>query len=621
MPPSVASSATKSASEADRQRAGPIGRRAAGCLLRFATGSASRTSPAGGVDSLWLSVTSQSFTRENDMTSCRFLSCALLALTTHALAQQPPNAGNQLLQIPPVPLPQKAIPDIEVAPRSVPAIPETDSAKIIVNRLNVTGAKAYSETELLALTGFEPGRELTLADLRGMAAKIAAHYHRNGYFLAQAYLPAQEIADGAVTIAVIDGHYGTVTLRNQSRVSDALASGYLDEFRSGDPVISGPLESRLLLLSDLPGTNVKSTLVPGASLGASDLIVELTPAARVSGSVDADNAGNRYTGEYRVGATVNFNNPTGNGDVATLRAITSGSGLNYLRGAYQMPIGKARAGVAYSVLDYQLGKEFEGLGAHGRAEVASIFASYPLIRSRNNNLYAQLAYDDKTFEDKVDATSTVTDKKAHVLMASLHGDHRDNLGGGGSSAYGITWSSGEIDIETPAARAIDAATAQSNGHFDKLGFNAMRLQRVSDAVSLYAGINGQLASKNLDSSEKMGLGGMYGVRAYPEGEAYGDEGYVLHLEARLRLPKYSPAMPGQMQLIGFVDNGSVRTQKNPWAAGDNSRTLSGAGVGVNWTDPNNFMLQVFYAHKLGNEAATSAPDESGRFWFQVVKYF
>ena len=97
---------------------------------------------------------------------------------------------------------------------------------------------------------------------------------------------------------------------------------------------------------------------------------------------------------------------------------------------------------------------------------------------------------------------------------------------------------------------------EPTGSYHKLGFNVARLQRVTDRVSLYGAINGQFASKNLDISEKMGLGGMYAVRAYPVGEAYADEGYVATLEARLLLPKFSERMPGQMHLIGFVDTGS-----------------------------------------------------------------
>lgn len=551
----------------------------------------------------------------------KLLPVALLALSQGVLAQQLPGAGSQMQQIPPVPVPQKAPPEIRIERGTAPVLPGTNEAKILVHNLRVTGAKAYSEAELIAITGFTPGTELTLTDLRGMASKITMHYAKNGYFVARAYLPAQQIQDNTVTIEVSEGQYGKIILRNQTNLSDKQAYRLLDGLNSGDPITNDPLESRLLLLSDVPGVNVKSTLVPGATPGSSDLVVDLTPGKRVSGSIDADNAGNRYTGEYRVGATVNLNNPLGLGDVASVRAVTSGSGLNYGRLSYQLPVGKATAGVSYSRLEYELGKEFASLRANGTAEVASIYGIYPLIRSRNNNLYAQLAYEAKTFQDRVDSTPSVTDKRADVVLASLYGNHRDNLGGGGISAYSLTLSAGKLDIQTPVALAADAASARSNGSYNKLGLTAMRLQRVTDAVSLYASVSGQVASKNLDSSEKMELGGMNGVRAYPVGEAYGDQGYLVNLEARLLLPKTSQSYPGQVHLIGFVDGGSVTINKNPWSSANNHRNLGAYGVGASWGEPDNFLVRAYYARKLGHEAAISAPDKSGRFWIQAIKYF
>ena len=539
------------------------------------------------------------------MLKSKFFPCALLALSPAVFAA-PPSAGSQLQQIPPVPIQRPAAPGIDFKPVSPAAIAAPDSARITVNQLRVTGAKAYSEADLLAITGFKPGSELSLTDLRGMAARIANFYHRNGYFVAQAYLPAQDIKDGIVTIAVIDGQYGKVTLNNQTNVSNSLANGLLSGLNSGDVVASAPLENRLLLLSDLPGVKVNSTLVPGATVGSSDLIVNMTPGRRISGSIDADNAGNLYTGANRIGATVNFNEPLGLGDVASLRVLTSGSGLNYARGSYQLQLGKATAGVAYSALAYELGDIYAPLQANGTAKVASLYGSYPLIRSRNSNLYAGLVYDAKTFQDKIDSTGAVSDKKAQVLTASLSGNQRDGVGGGGVTGYSLALSTGNID----------GGSADTNGHFNKLGFSLSRLQRVTDTVSLSAVANGQLASKALDVSEQMELGGMYGVRAYPEGEGYGDEGVVVNLEARMQVPKFSDSMPGQLQLIGFVDAGTVRAHH----AG-NRRTLSGAGVGLNWSDTNNFMVRAYYAVKIGDEAATSAPDKSGRFWIQAVKYF
>ncbi|TXT38497.1 MAG: polypeptide-transport-associated domain-containing protein [Comamonadaceae bacterium] len=555
------------------------------------------------------------------MFNSKLIPLALLVLSPAVFAQVPLGAGGQMQQIPPTPTTPSTPPAIEIRPGSAPIESAPDTAKITVNRLELSGATLYPEASLIELTGFVPGSALSLADLQGMAAKITSFYRQNGYFVAQAYLPAQDINNGVVTLAIIEGHYGQVTLNNQSRVSDDLAYRLMDGLQSGDTVATAPLEHRLLLLSDLPGVKVSSTLVPGATLGTSDLMVDLKPWPFVSGSVDADNAGNRYTGSNRIGATVNFNEPLGRGDVATLRALTSGAGLNYLRGSYQMQFGKATAGVAYSALRYELGQEFAALQAHGSAQVASLYGSYPLIRSRDTNLSATWAMDAKRFQDKVDSTASVADKKAQVLTASLYGNQRDNLGDGGQSAYSLAVSAGNIDLQTPAVQALDAVTAQSQGNFNKLAFTLSRLQRVNDAVSLSAAINGQLASKNLDVSEKMELGGMYGVRAYPEGEAYGDQGYVLSLEARWLLPKLSDRLPGQVQLVGFIDTGRITLHKNPWAAGQNQRTLSGAGIGVNWFESGNFMVRAYYAFKLGSEAATSAPDANGRFWIQAVKYF
>jgi hemolysin activation/secretion protein len=547
------------------------------------------------------------------------LALGLLVSGQNAVALDLPNAGSQIQQIPPVPTLEKASPQIRIQQKSETEAGVADGMKIRVDALHLTGAHVYSDAELLALTGFTPGTELSLSDLRRMATKITDHYHNEGYFLAQAYLPAQDIKNGAVTIAVLEGQFGNIELRNKTNLSESVVHSRLGGINSGDTVNIKSLENRLLLLSDIPGVNVSSTLTPGATLGASDLIVDVDPGRRVTGSIDADNAGNRYTGEYRAGGTVNFNNLLGRGDVATLRGVTSGRGLNYGRASYQMPLGKATVGIAYSRLGYRLGKEFGSLDAHGTADIASVYGSYPLIRSRNTNLSAQVGYDHKRLRDRAD--DFVSNRKADAVNLSLLGDHRDNFGAGGLSAFSLTATTGKINIQTPEVRAYDAATARSNGHYNKIGFSAMRLQNLTRSVSLYAGINGQFASKNLDSSEKMSLGGVNGVRAYPEGEAWGDEGYVVNVEARWLLPQFSPNQLGQIQLVAFADTGTTTSHKDPWFPGPNRRTLSGAGVGVNWMDYNNFAVKVSYARKLGNAETLSAPDKNGRVWVQLVKYF
>ena len=548
------------------------------------------------------------------------IALALCAASPLARAQQAPTAGSLIQQVPPSPVAPRATPEIRIESGKALVSSGAEPTKILVKSLTVSGQGGlYSEGDLVAVAGFKPGSELTLSDLRAMAAKIADHLHRNGYFVAQAYLPAQDVTNGAVTIAVIVGQYGQVLLRNQTGLSESLAQDLVSGVNSGEPIAIGPLETRLLLLSDLPGVNVRSTLAPGASVGASDLIVDVTPGARVSGSVDADNAGNRSTGIRRLGTMVNLNNPSGHGDVLSARLLTSFEGLDYGRASYQVQLGRATVGATYTTLRYALGNDFASLQAHGTAQIASLYGSYPLLRSRDANLRAQLAYDAKTFDDKVDATSTATAKKAQGLMASLTGDSRDDFGGGGVNNYSLTWTHGSIDIGSPDALAADAATVQSNGRYTKLVLSARRLQSLSRSFSVSATLSGQIASRNLDTSEKVGLGGVDGVRAYPAGEAYGDQGYVFNLEVRRLWP--IGEWPGQLLVVAFADTGTVTLNRNPFSAGPNRRTLSGAGFGVNWGNQTGLVIKAYWAHKLGKTEAKSAPDSASRFWIQAAQLF
>lgn len=555
------------------------------------------------------------------MLKSSLIAAALLAASQSAHAQQPPGAGAQLQQIPPPAIPQRPAPDIRIERPEVASDAAAEGARFRVNALRITGAALFSEADLIAATGFSPGSEMTLPELRNAASAITRYYNSRGYILAQAYLPAQDVLEGSVTIAVVEGRYGAIELRNQSRLSDGVAQRILGGLNSGDPVAIAPLERRLLLLSDIPGARLHSTLSPGAAVGTSDLTVDLASGPLVSGSLEADNAGNRYTGAYRFGGSINLNNPTGLGDLLTLRLLASTEGLAYGRASWQAPVGAATVGVAYTHMQYDLGREFSSLDAGGTADIFSVFASYPLIRSRTANLYALANVDAKSLRDEIGLVSQVSDKEIRALTVGLRGDSRDGFGGGGWNAGSLSWTTGDLDIESPLERAADATSARTQGGFNKLQYAVSRLQSVSGPLSVYGSLRGQVADGNLDSSEKMELGGAYAVRAYPEGEAYGDQGYVATVEARLGLGQWTGSLPGQFELIGFADTGEVDFAQDPWFAGPNHARRSGIGVGLNWFAPDDLMVRVSYARRLNDQIATSGPDERGRAWFQVVKLF
>ncbi|HEY5411472.1 MAG TPA: ShlB/FhaC/HecB family hemolysin secretion/activation protein [Caulobacteraceae bacterium] len=539
-----------------------------------------------------------------------------------AIAAPPPiGGGGQIQQIPPAPTPERSIPDIRIDRGAKPRDAGPAGPKVLVRSLRVTGETLFPESELVAVTGFQPGGQLDLHDLRIMAGKISAFYNRRGYFVAQAYVPAQGIEDGAVTIVVIEGHYGKVGLDNRTNLSNRLALSVLRGLDSGDVVAGAPLERRLLLLSDIPGVVVKSTLSPGAAVGSSDLTVALTPGPRFSGSIDGDNAGSPYSGVYRLGGTLDINDPTGHGDQLTLRALSSFDGLDYGRAAYQVRVQDATVGVSYAALDYRLHGAFAALQAHGTAQVASVYASYPLVRSYDNNLELLGDFDYRTFQDKEDAVPSVVDKRETAFQVGISGDHHDGFGGGGWNQFALGYTFGDLDLQTPSDRLIDEATAHANGQYGKLAYSLSRLQAVAGPFSIYGLIRGQFASKNLDISEKMELGGAYAVRSFAEGEFYGDTGYVATLEARLLLPPPPREIPGRLQIFGFFDTGAVKTNQDPWLPGPNRQSGSGAGAGVTWTAPGNYLVRATWAHVVGDATGIPGPISHDRAWVQLVKFF
>jgi hemolysin activation/secretion protein len=546
------------------------------------------------------------------------LSLALLAAVPVAQAQQLPGAGTQLQQLPQQPQPVKPEADLLIEKPAAAEIRES-GLTVPVNTLQVTGQSLFSEEDLRTASGFAPG-SMTFSQLRALTSRIADFYHERGYLLARAYLPEQDVDSGAITIAVIEGRFGEIDIRNGAALSDRVPARILRGLKPGDVVANAPLERRLLLLSDVSGVRTRATLTPGTAVGTSDLIVDVTPGPRISGSLEADNAGSRYTGAYRFGGTVNLNNPAGIGDQLSLRLLASDSRLGYGRISYQVPAGDATVGVAYAHLRYDLGREFRALDGSGTADIFSVYASYPLIRSRRANLYALASFDYKMLKDEIGLVSSTSRRRLGVGTLGLAGDVRDRIAGGGSTIFSLGWTTGDLDIRSAPERIADAATARSAGAYNKLQGRVARLQSVAEPLSLYGAVRGQVAFDNLDSSEKMELGGAYGVRAYPEGEAFGDTGYIATAEARLRLNR-TEDRHGQVELIGFVETGEVRYAQAPWFDGPNHAVRSGYGGGVNWYAPEGFILKASYARKLGTGPATSAPDRSGRIWVQLVKLF
>ncbi len=548
-------------------------------------------------------------------TAYKPLVAALLmsAAAASAYADVTPNAGTILQQLQPTlpSSPTTSTPSLQTPPKAAPALPE--SAPFLVKQLRITGNTLFPIDTLHALVADQEGKALTLRQVGDLAGRITAYYQNHGYQLTRAVIPAQTIQGGVVVIQVIEARYGKVQLDNQSQVRDSLLQSTLSPLHSGTVIDDRSLNRSLLLLSDIPGVGVAATLKPGSDVATSDLTVAAGQNPTTFANVSLDNYGNRYTDRGRLSANFNVINPLHLGDVLSTTLLTTGNGMNYGRLAYEALVNGlgTRAGVSYSYLHYRLGENIEDLDANGTATLGSAWIRHPLLRSRDANVYVQAQFDRKQLDDRIDATDLRTDRHLNNWVLGLNGDLRDDLLAGAINLWSLGVTSGQVvldDVNT---------TAQSQGSFSKFNLNLSRLQGLTPSNSLYVNVAAQWSDVNLDSAEKMTVGGPYSVRAYDIGALSGDTGYAGTVELRHELGQGSL---GYWQAIAFVDSAYVKVNRHATTA-DNSGSLSGAGVGLNWRGPDQWQASLSVANRLGNAPSLVDDQSSVRGWASLTKAF
>ena len=569
--------------------------------------------------------------RNHPALRCSLAVVVAIACAT-ASAQTPPppkpDAGSVLQQIQPTTVPpastDQSQPVLRV-PRAVAAPAAGGGAKVQVKGFRIVGLSAARAEPLLPLLQRYVGPDKSLADLEDAAKDVEVALQRQGLFLAQAYVPEQTLADGIVTVQVLEGRIGAVKVELDPGVT--ISPEFLDRIVAilrGNPVAERELiERALFTLGDLRGISVSTTLTPGDKVGQADLTVKVAPGAKVAYSLDADNGGSIFTGKYRINGGFDWFNATGHGDIASLRAqATTNLGAKFVRASWLTPINSVgtKFGIAASYLKYKLGSSvFQDLDADGTAEAYSVQLLHPLIRSRNNNLFLQASADFRRFEDRVGSIGLVTKKDiAPYATLAVVGDFRDTFGGGGISNYSLGVVGGHLKIKDQEDIDIDNANYQAAGNYAKVAAGATRLQVLPNRDYLYLSALAQLASKNLDSSEKFSLGGPYGVRGYPSPESPSDSGLIVTWEYRKTLP--IEALPGDLVAWVFGDYAVARLHQDPLPTDiGNTRKLVSHGIGVTYGGKSGLIVKSFVAMRGGTKAQSD--DSHVRFYLLVSQQF
>lgn len=486
--------------------------------------------------------------------------------------------------------------------QAVPKAPITASeTQVTVSGFDFTGNSLVTNATLEENTRSFLNRPLSLNELRMVTDAVQKLYQDAGWMV-RVLLPAQEMQNGRIRIEIIEARLGMVLHAGESsRIRTSVIEGVVkQQLPPNAPIPEAGLERALMILSDLPGVSSSAGFAQGAQPGQTDLVINLQDKPMVSGLASLDNMGSTSTGTTRLLGTVNVNSPSQIGDLLSMTGLKT-EGSHYGRIAYSLPV--AADGWRLGLHSTDVGYRVIGPAStiHGTARTNGMSSSYPLIRRQLQTLVINGSWEDKSFRNEDGGDGSHYSIRVGTL--ALTANTQDNWVGGGINNASLQWTNGRV---SPITHVLDEST---RGQFSKWLISVGRVQTLTPGLNLFATGQIQRTNKNLDSSEKLYLGGAYGVRAYPGTEGAASEGESLSLELSQRLQE-------GVSINGFYDWAHARDPQVSEATLRSYR-LRGLGLSATWQATSQLQLKATAARRIGDAPQPINTFSASRLWLSA----
>lgn len=482
------------------------------------------------------------------------------------------------------------------------------------------GNTVYSQQTLNNLVTRKVPVVKDLNDIQNAALAVANLYQDDGV-LARVDLLPQDLTEGIVTITITEGKFSGARMEtaNSPKLPADLLVRLVEKAQPvGEAVRLKNMDRATMLLNEVPGVQANVRLSTGEAQGQTDALVQVQDKNNWDGQLTVDNAGTVSVGSTRLSTQFNRYGLLGRGDVGNLQYLHS-EGLDYLKLGYSEPLGYAgtRWGLGSEFTHYKVISGYDSLDLRGPSNSINLFVNHPWLRTREMSSDWLIAAEHKNFTN----TSTLSSSSYRVENLSntwtLSG--QDKALGTGENNASLQLQHGRVYYDTTPSDGTE-------GNFRKWRLNLSRKNTLSNTQALQLSYQRQWADRNLDSSEKFGIGGASAVRAYPAAEASGTEASLFSLEWQHDLSwKDQP-----YKLSAFYDRGEISKYKYSTTT-NNSYALEGVGVWIGISVPNRWgtsQWRATWSHRLGTNPAptSSGADADGtyylnRFWLSASQVF
>lgn len=493
-----------------------------------------------------------------------------------------------------------------------PAVRLKDGERIFVKQFTVQGATLLSGEIINAIITPRQNKELTLREISAVAEAITNEYRKRGYIITYAYIPVQDIKDGNVGIKVIEGKVGDIHVTGNKHYSTEFIQKHIERVRKDPSLKEDRLERALLILNDNPSLNIKTSLKAGKEPGTADITASAKDELPVSGSFTYDNFGSNTTSKHRAGINLNMGNLITSGDYLMFRGLTGLDRidldkLSYGRLEYLIPLdyNGTKLGAYYANSIYEAGEQFAILNIYGKAYVAGVYATHPVIRQRDRTLSIRAGFEYKDVYDYM-LDSLRSKDNLRVFNLGITCDFFDRLQG--RNIISLSYYQGIRDLFGGSGKNDpDSSRLNADGQFDKYALDLVRIQRITDYSHIILRGSGQITDDALFSAEQFMLGGVGTVRGFKPSLHGGDSGYLfgaeLHASPLFPEKKIFDRKIGEaIKFVLFIDHGGV--YRNDVQPGENKDDyLTSIGVGIRLYEGKHFSLRIDWA----------VPEIKGRF--------
>ena len=524
-----------------------------------------------------------------------------------------------------------AAPDPQAAPKGKAAdapatnatAPNADTpAQFAFKGFKFEGNTVYSSKSLSRLIAKQVPAIKDLSDIQSAAQAVANRYQEDGV-LARVDLLPQDLTEGIVTITITEGKFSGARMEtaNSAKLPPDLLTRMVEKAQPvGEAVWLRNMDRATMLLNEVPGVQANVRLSTGQIEGQTEALVQVQDKNPWDGQLTMDNTGSVSTGISRFSSQFNRYGMLGRADVGSVQYMHS-QGLDYLRLGYNEPLGYggARWGLNTEFTHYSVISGYDALDLHGPSNSLSLYVSQPWVRRRDFSSDWVMTAEHKSFKNI--STFSTSQYKLDNLTSTLSMTSQDSLWRGGENSASLQLQRGFVDYDT-------TPSDNTEGAFTKWRLTMSRKNKINDRQALLLSYQRQLANRNLDSSEKFGIGGASSVRAYPGGEASGSEASVFTTEWQHDLQWNKQPY----KFSAFYDLGSITKYKyNDSGVANNSYSLQGMGLWIGTSIPNRWgqsQWRATWAHRLGSNpgALSSGSDADGtyylnRFWLSASQVF